>query len=394
LNGGVHRIDDAERRSRLGLRHRLAAPATTVQEAAAGMVGLHSSDPATVFLSAWARVHPFRVDDLEEALYERRDLVRMLGMRRTLFVAPVDMAAVLHHACARALAPSERKRLLRLVEEEGVAADGDAWLSRAESDTLAALSARGEATATELREDVPALRTRLSFGEGKSWGGTVGVSTRVLFLLATEGRIVRGRPRGSWISSQYRWAPTESWLGGPLPDIDAGAAGRDLVRRWLRAFGPGTPADLKWWTGWPLGRTRRVLAEVDAVEVELDHGTGHVLPDDLEPSPHPDPWVALLPSLDPTVMGWRERDWYLGDHRDLLFDRNGNAGPTVWVDGAVVGGWTQAEGGEVVSRLLEDVGGEAEAMIQDEADRLTAWLDGVRVTPRFRTPLEKTTAGG
>ena len=88
-------------------------------------------------------------------------------------------------------------------------------------------------------------------------------------------------------------------------------------------------------------------------------------------------------------MGWLERRWYLGEHAPTLFDRNGNAGPTVWWDGRVVGGWAQRPGAEVVFRLLEDVGSEGAAVIEAEAARLTAWFEGTRVTPRFRTPLER-----
>ena len=99
--------------------------------------------------------------------------------------------------------------------------------------------------------------------------------------------------------------------------------------------------------------------------------------------------LQLLPSLDPTVMGWYERDWYLGEHRGLLFDRNGNAGPTVWWGGSVVGGWAQRKDGEIVFRLLQDVGADACAAIEEEAERLAAWLGESRFVPRFRTPLER-----
>ena len=105
--------------------------------------------------------------------------------------------------------------------------------------------------------------------------------------------------------------------------------------------------------------------------------------------PAPEPWAALLPALDPTTMGWAGRDFYLGPHRGALFDRNGNAGPTIWWDGRVVGGWAQRRTGEVVLRLLEDPGAEATAAIEAEAARLTDWLGPVKVTPRFRTPLER-----
>ncbi len=135
------------------------------------------------------------------------------------------------------------------------------------------------------------------------------------------------------------------------------------------------------------------MGEVGAVEVALGRGSGFLLPSDLElPVPPPD-WVALLPGLDPTVMGWKERDWFLGPHARALFDRNGNAGPTIWFNGRVVGGWAQRRDGAVAARILEPVPPEAEDRIAAEAERLTAFLGAVRVTPRFRTPLEKGLAG-
>jgi hypothetical protein len=73
-----------------------------------------------------------------------------------------------------------------------------------------------------------------------------------------------------------------------------------------------------------------------------------------------------------------------------LFDRSGNIGPTVWVDGRIVGGWGQrTPDGDLVVRLLEDIGAEADAAVEEEAARLADWLGGVRVTPRFQTPLQR-----
>jgi hypothetical protein len=317
-------------------------------------------------------------------------LVRLTGMRNTLFVAPADLVPVIAAACLRTIAPRERRRLERLVQSAGIAPEAAAWIERVERDALAALTRRGEAAGAELSREVPALREPLRFGEGTRWETTTAVTSRLLSVLAAEGRVVRGRPRGSWVSGQYRWAPAEAWLDAEVVELRAEAAEAELARRWLGAFGPGTAEDLRWWTGWTVKTTRRALAANAAVEVELDGGeVGCLLPDDAEPARAPEPWAALLPALDPTVMGWLERRWYLGEHGAALFDRNGNAGPTVWWDGRVVGGWGQRPGGEVVFRLLEDVEAEATAAIEAEAARLTAWFGGTRVTPRFRTPLER-----
>ena len=221
---------------------------------------------------------------------------------------------------------------------------------------------------------------------GKAYEGDIGISSRVLILLALEGRVVRGRPRGTWISSQYRWATMERWLGRPLPEMDVAVARARLVERWLERFGPGTEADLRWWTGLTAGAVRAALTSVGAEAVDLDGAVGYVLPGDLESTALPEPWVALLPALDPTTMGWQSRDWYLGGHKAQLFDSNGNAGPTIWVDGRIVGGWAIRDGGQIVTGLLEDVGREAELAIAAEAARLGTLLAGQRVMPRFPTP--------
>ena len=383
-------VTDDERRARLGRRHHLAAPAATVEAVASAMVGLHASDPATPFLSTAARMRAFKATALETALYDDRSLVRMLGMRRTLFVVPRDLAAVIEEACTKALGPPQRRRLAGWIESQGVSEDASAWVDDVCTRTLAALEARGEATAIELSADVPELATKLSFGEGKTWGGEVGVSTRILFLLAAEGAVVRGRPRGSWISSQYRWALTDRWLGAPLASIPYATASGELLARWLRAFGPGTRADIRWWTGWTERQTALALDAIAVEQVALEDGSdAFVLAEELPRVRRPTPWAALLPALDPTTMGWKQRGWYLGEHAGDLFDRNGNAGPTVWADGRVVGGWAQRPDGRIAVELLAAVDGPTAGRIEQRRRALERWFGAIRLTPRFRTPLER-----
>jgi hypothetical protein len=383
----LRRITVAERRARLGVRHLLAAPGETAEEAARALVALHGTDPASVFLAAAARMRTPSVTAVEEEMYGTRSLVRMLCMRRTVFTVPSSLVPVVQAACTNDVARRERARALLLLDQAGLG--DDAWLREVEDETIAALRARGEAFAADLSSDVPRLKERLVLAKGTKNESSPAIVSRVLLVMAAEGRIVRGRPRGSWISNQFRWSPIESWLPGGIPALPPEEARAALVRHWLEAFGPGTPADVKWWTGLTLTQVKKALAALGAEEVDLDGTPGVVLPDDAEPTPAPDPWVALLPALDPTVMGWTGREWYLGEHGPALFDRSGNAGPTIWADGRVVGGWAQRADGEIAYRLLEDVGAETEAAVKTEAARLREWLGPARVTPRFRTPLER-----
>lgn len=392
MTGAERHVDDAERRARLARRHRLARDhrAASVEEAARSVVCLHATDPATVYLSAWVRTDGLEVADVDRALYADRSLVKQLAMRRTLFAFPRDvLPAALAGPSAR-VATAERKRLIKEVEGAGLHADGAAWLAAARDEVIAALGDGRQRTSSELRDELPILEGAVSYGEGTSWGGQVPVGPRVLTILSAEGHVVRGTNDGGWTVSRPRWAAMASWIGREVAPIDEEEGTTALVRDWLRAFGPGTTEDVKWWLGGTLTAVRRALVQLEAVEVDLDGGqTGWVLPDDVDEVEAVAPWAALLPSLDPTIMGWFARDWYLAPHREHVFDRNGNAGHTAWWDGRVVGGWRQAEDGTIELQLLEDVGAEGVAALESEAERLASWLAGTRTLPRYPSPLSK-----
>ncbi|MFC7446902.1 winged helix DNA-binding domain-containing protein [Rhodococcus daqingensis] len=384
-------FDPAQRRARLARRHRLApeARAESVTDAAKSMVCLHGTDPATIYLSARARVDGMVVADLERALYEERSLVKHLAMRRTLFVFPSESLPFVQAGASNRVADTERRRLIREVEKAGLFDDGAGWLGEAGDAVLEALAGSAPTSYTALREQIPLLQGSMAYGEGRSWGGQVSVGPRVLTVLSAEGRIVRATNDGPWRASRNRWATSEYWLGAPIDHRTEAAGAAWLIEAWLRAFGPGTEADLKWWLGSTVSTVRKALSTLDIVTVDLEGQTGYLLADDQEQDDPVEPWAALLPALDPTTMGWRDRDWYLGPHKDLLFDTSGNAGPTAWWDGRIVGGWWQDEAGQVVVHLLEDVGVEARRAFDDEAGKLSAWLEGDKVLPRFPSPLAK-----
>lgn len=386
------RVSDADRRRRLVARHHLGRTATTPDQAVADLVAMHSSDPITPYLGAWARVAGFEAAQLDASLYEHRRLWRMHAMRRTLFVVPAAHAAIFSAGACERYVDRERRRVLGWLEQALPDVSVDTWLADVEARLLAALSSHGgQPTTTELSELVPDLRTQITLGSGR-WQTPSALSSRLLFLLAMEGSIVRTEPAGHWRSSQYRWAATEQWFGHAPEPLAPTEARLELARAYLQAFGPATAEDLCWWAGWTKGQTQRALTDLDAVAVDLDAGgRGFLLPDDVDEqvSETDGPVVALLPGLDPTPMGWKERDFYLDGHGSAVFDRTGNVGPTVWVDGRIVGGWAQRPDGEIVWRLLEDVGQQASDEIVDRAAELGEWLDGVVVSTRFPSPLER-----
>jgi hypothetical protein len=360
---------------------------------------VHSTDPSSVVLAMWARLadRDAPASAVERALYEQRTLLRLMAMRRTIFVVDRDVAPVVHAACSLTVAARERAKLLKFLEEAGIGGKRrEAWLAKAEAAALEALSAGGELTAVELGASDPRLGAELVLSPGKQYEARVKVASRVLTVLAAEGRVMRTRPRGGWASTQFRWATVEHWAGAPLEQLGATEAEAALAALWLRAYGPASAADLKWWTGWSVAQTKRALATEAVVACVLQDGSdGVVLADDVEPVGAVAPWVALLPALDATPMGWTRREWYLGAHAERVFDANGNVAPTVWADGRIVGGWTRRPSGEVVFALLEDIGAEAHAAVAAEAAALTPRLADTTLAPRARgyAPLERELLG-
>ena len=378
-------IDDRARRARLALRHRLT-PSTRAEdpdEIARSVVALHSSDPTSVYLSVAARQTTDTFAPLETALYEERSLVRHHAMRRTLWVMPIDTAIDAHAANTQQIAATERRRTMKAI----------GWSERFMNESIEALVAlvaeAGPITTREIGRLRPDLTEPVVVGVETRNPASIASHTRLLLHAGFEARIVRGRPVGSWISSEYAWNETVQWLGRPIAGGSPRPAAAAIVRRWLESFGPGTEADLKWWTGWTLTKTRRALEDVGAEAVTLENGsTGFTL--DRERLESPEPWVALLPGLDPTPMGWKERSWYLDDATAArVMDSNGNIGPTIWADGTIVGGWAQRSDGTIATELNRPIDRAHRRLLDTELERLVDSVGPTRFRARFPSPNQR-----
>ena len=373
------RITDDERRRRIGVRHALSPGHRLgdVAGVAEAMTVLHATEAATVHLAVAQRSEGLTTEDVDTALYDDRSVVKQLAMRRTLFVFPRDLLPAAWGSASARVADSEARRIAKMVTGAGIATDGAAWLEAARAATLERLE-HGPATVAQLRADVPELAGMVGGTTDKSYDRPTPVAPWVLTHLGLSGATVRGRNAGHWRLNKPTWHRAEDWLGEVPEHLDEATGYAELVRRWLATFGPGTAGDIQWWLGSTKTAVTRALADLAAQEVALDDGSsGWVLPGDVDDTGPLEPWATLLPTLDPTVMGWKSRDFYLDTaHVRYLFDSNGNAGTTAWWDGRIVGCWVQDDRGEVCLSLLDDVDAAGRRALDHEAERLTAWLDG------------------
>ena len=266
--------------SRRAVDSRLAAP----------LRRLHATDPATPYLSLWARVPGFRRRRPRHRALRRRSLVKHLAMRRTLWVVrAADLPAAASRRASDRVADNERRRLIADVEKAGrrrrrrrVAGHGvrrrccGTWPSTATPQRR------------ELRAALPELAGTLRPSAGKALGrsdsaGTAGADG--------AGRARRHRPRpqrGRLDDVAARWVQHRHWLGSDAERDGARSGprriGADLA---ARPSGRRRSTDIKWWFGNTLTWARQALRAIDAVEVDLDGTPGFALPDDLDDEPAP-----------------------------------------------------------------------------------------------------------
>lgn len=329
------------------------------------------------------------LDAVEQALYVERSLVRHHAFRRTLWVMAPHVAKAAHASATMKISAVERRALLRMVADcDGIAAttieDAAAWCSEALGLVRSSIRTEGPSPTRQLGQRFPELTVPLTLGAGTKHAGQAAAHTKLLQLAGFEADLVRTIPSNGWNTAEYAWGLTEDWLGQPLTGAALRESAALVLSLWLDRFGPATDVDIRWWTGWTAAQTNGALADIEAEPVLLQSGqpawisAGDVGVEDVGPS------VALLPGLDATTMGWKERTWYVSDEAaSRTFDRWSNAGPTIWLNGEVVGGWVQRADGSVATELYVSLTDTERRMLDGEIDRFIHLVGDTRVRLRF-----------
>jgi hypothetical protein len=312
----------AFRLERHHLTHR--APKKDLAKVVGEIGGVQAQVMSAAELQVGVRVD-CRVDDVRDALWKRKTLVKTWLMRGTLHLVPAEDLPVFTaamgafgirntNAWLKWLQITERE-LTELVDAIGDSLDGQA-LTREE---LIAKVGKGRSNAIQ-----QAMKS--------GWGG-------VLKPVARKGLLCFGPSRGQSVT----FVRPERWLGS-WRDIDPDAALIEVARRYLRAYGPATKSDFaRWWGTWP-GVGNRAWAGLagDLAPVSIDGQRADILTSDVDwiTKPPTGASAQLLPSFDPYVMGHSSRD-HMVDAANLsrVSRTAGWISPVVLVDGRVAGTW-------------------------------------------------------
>jgi hypothetical protein len=304
-------------------RHFLDGAGRSVEEVARSVVGLHATSPVGPVLSARARIAGFARRDLEAAMFDEWRLVRFRAMRLTMFVFPHEVLEI----AAGATREIGRRLAARWLRDSGLPPAEFERLAGAIDDLLAS----GPRTVRGIRRDLGVPRHV----------DVPGVVGRMCDL----GRLVGGAPPRSWRSPVRRYHRWRDVLPGIDPHSrDESASVRELIRRYISAYGPVTLNDISWWTGLTKTRSGEAVAALDDVEeVAVDGWPGPLLRC-RAPVRRAGAHTVVLPVLDPYVQGYRDRDRFIDPAlHEFVYDGGGNSAATIVADGRIIGVWQTSE---------------------------------------------------
>ena len=346
---------------------RSRAPAGSLFEVASALCGVRAQLPLTAELALWARVDGLAQGEVKQALEDERTLVKT-WIRNTLSVVPADDLA-LYVAVLRP-------------RPEG---PGDAWLrlrgvTREQYEAIVKNVPRaldGRPRTREWLADRLAELAGLDVREAVlfSWGGVLKQSARF-------GDLCFGPPRGRNVT----FVRPDRWLRRTLR-ADPDEAGRELVRRFLAAYGPTSAVDFGRWLQDPTKAKALLRASADELaEVEVEGRPALALTSDLAVlagSRRPR-GVRLLPAFDPYVTGPRPREAFVpSDHIRRVYKQQGFVSPVFLVDGRAAGIWSHERRGGTIRVEVEPfqvLRPKVRQALVCEVEQLAAFLGG---SPEF-----------
>jgi hypothetical protein len=307
--------------------------------------GIQAQYAPSMYVGLWTRLRDFERAKLTRAL-ERRSVVQGTLMRVTIhLVSPADWWRY-----SAAVRDARRK----------------GWVGYGDRPTAAQMSAAARRLRRRLA-DGPATRKELDEIIGL---GSAGVNGASLWL-----DLLRVPPSGTWERRRADLFADAEVEIGPAPRIDAGAARGELVRAYLRGFGPAGRKDVAGWSGLPPNAVAAAIESLDLRRFRDEDGRELL---DLPRMPLPDPEtpapVRFLPVWDATLLAHARRTGILPEeHRSRVFNpRTPQSVNTFLVDGAVAGTWRHEKGG-IVTEPFGRLDAATKREVREEAERLAAF---------------------
>jgi hypothetical protein len=342
----------AVNRATLARQMLLEREQTSAVDVVARLVGMQGQEAKHPYVGLWSRITGFEEDELDRAVRERS------VVRATMFRGTLHLVTAADYLRFRTTVSPVLEAGLRVLGDRGAGLEPEKVVASAEK-----LLAKEPLTFTEVRdalqEQFPEVNER-----------ALGFCTRMLVPLVMYPADVRW----SWTANS-RFTPAEDWIGKKLHKR---AEPKELVTRYLQAFGPATPADFQTWSG--LQKAKPLFDELDLETFTDETGkTLYDVPDGPRPGEDTPAPVRFLPEFDNVLLSHAKRERIIADeHKPQVFTKNLRVKATYTVDGLVAGLWTAEKKRGVATLTLTPFGKtskKTQAELEREGSALLRFLE-------------------
>jgi hypothetical protein len=331
-------------------------PGRNIVETVRAVGGLHATGATTPYLSCFARVAGFKREHLDHELYVKRNLGKIRYVRTTVYVLPKDMIPTAFAATRTMSEPASKaySKFLGITEE---------LYRKTSKRILEILEGKNGMTTKQIRE---ALETPLNVSP-------------IVNLMCDQGLLIRGAPEKGWKSNLHTYHLFNEYFPNmKLNETNEESARKTVILWYLASFGLATLDDVAWWIGFPKNQVRHIMEsqqdEITYLNIPDLSKTFLMLHQDetsMKLTRNEEKHVInMLPSLDPYMMGYKDRERYMNlKHYDFVFDRGGNATSTILLNGKIIGIWDFKERvikiflfEDITQTLLEEISAKARSL--------------------------------
>ena len=348
------------------------------------LCGLHGTGTIEPYLSLFSRMHHFKKEFLDKELYINKNLGRIRGMRKTLFIETKEMIPIVYNLIKSQTAQRDEMYL----KYTGISKGEYETIS----DQILTLLSQEELSTSEIKKKLNSKKD----------------ITAIVSVMCDEMLLIRGKPLKSWRDRRIYYVPFNTYF----PDIDLNKysepkAVQILIEKYIRSYGPITEDDIAWWLGTTKTKVKNALSamkpHLEKIKIEglnLDYFLYKSELDSIKsPLNENEIIINVLPGLDPYIMGYKNRERYVANNfYDYVFDSTGNGTTTILINGSVVGIWDFIEKPEPLIKIYIFKKSNSKIMeaIEATCQKLGRFLSGKNVRVKEcnkMVPLTKQTRG-
>lgn len=346
------------------------------------LCGLQATGTFEPYVYLFSRMPEFQKEDLEKELYETKSVLKIRGMRNTLFIVLKEDASMVHNATT----------YLKNNRFDGFFTHSD--FTRDEYNDLESKILNVLKNESLIARDI---KKRIDTDRNISV---------ILSLMCDKLLLVRNKPPKGWKDRRNTYSLMKNQFHDLyFEDIDETSAIQNLIQRYIKSYGPVSERDITWWAGLTKTKTRKALKSIGSQikEFSLFEEPFYVNKSDYELLKKLKiskvPTINFIANLDPYLMGYKNRKRFINESfYNFVFDRSGNGTTSILLDGEVIGIWDFQDKPEPTIKYLifEETTKTVHKEIQKQAKLIGKFIfeQDVKLKRCFEPiPLTKSTAG-